>query len=73
MAMTEFTFNKEMYHLTSDMKRWCWEHVGAGGPVYADPSDWEQGRKWAVSSIFGRTTFYFHHDHDATVFALKWA
>ena len=43
-----------------------------GGGGRSNPDDWDQGRKWAVSSQFGNTTFYFDDDRDATMFSLRW-
>jgi hypothetical protein len=71
--MIEVVFEKDRYHTIGTMERWCAENIGLGGWVYGDPDDWEEGkRKWAITSIFGRTTFYFKDDEDATMFTLRW-
>jgi hypothetical protein len=71
--MIEIVFEKDRYHTIGTMERWCRENIGVGGWVYADPKDWEEERKWAMSSAFGRTTFYFRDDEDATMFTLRWS
>jgi hypothetical protein len=71
MAMTEIKIGKQQYHLNREMSAWCYDHIGHGGHVYADPGDWDK-RTWAVWSMFGETTFTFKHDRDATAFALVW-
>jgi hypothetical protein len=73
MAMTQIEVSKRQYHLNDAMINWCRNNIsGFGGWVYSDPDDWHEGRTWAVSSMFGNTTFYFVDDKDATVFVLKW-
>ena len=71
--MIEIEFGKERYHTNDDMVVWCRENIGSGGWVFANPDDWEEGRKWAISSQFGNTTFYFNDDKDATMFTLRWS
>ena len=70
--MTQINFGKDRYHEIQDMESWCRDNIGAGGWVYADPGDWAAERKWAMSSAFGNTTFYFRDASDATAFTLKW-
>jgi hypothetical protein len=70
--MIEVVFEKDRYHTIKTMEKWCRENIGVGGWVYADPKDWEEERKWAMSSAFGRTTFYFRDGEDATMFTLRW-
>jgi hypothetical protein len=70
--MIEIEFGKDRYHTIRTMERWCVDNIGVGGWVYSDPNDWDQGRKWAISSQFGNTTFYFADDQDATMFTLRW-
>ena len=70
--MIEIVFEKDRYHTIKTMEKWCRENIGVGGWVYADPKDWEEERKWAMSSAFGRTTFYFRDGEDATIFTLRW-
>ena len=70
--MIEVVFEKDRYHNIRTMETWCRENIGVGGWVYSDPKDWEEERKWAITSIFGRTTFYFIDDKDATMFTLRW-
>jgi hypothetical protein len=72
MAITEVTFTKAQYHLNGAMELWCHHNLGPGGRVYSDPGDWEENRKWAMTGMFGNTTFYFKNETDATIFALKW-
>ena len=68
---TTIEFNKRHYHLNSEMEQWCKEHIGAGGWVYSSPDAWHE-YQWAVSSMFGNTTFFFRNSVDATAFLLKW-
>ena len=71
--MIEIEFGKDRYHTNDAMVDWCRKNIdGFGGWVYANPGDWDEGRKWAISSQFGNTTFYFNDDRDATVFTLRW-
>jgi len=71
--MIQIEFGKDRYHTNDVMINWCRKNIdGFGGWVYADPGDWHEGRKWAVSSMFGNTTFYFNDDKDATMFTLRW-
>jgi hypothetical protein len=71
--MIQIEFGKDRYHTNDVMINWCRNNIsGFGGWVFADPDDWDQGRKWAVSSQFGNTTFYFDDDRDATLFSLRW-
>jgi hypothetical protein len=70
--MIEIEFGKDRYHTNDAMIDWCRKNLGVGGWVFSNPDDWDQGRKWAVSSQFGNTTFYFDDDRDATLFSLRW-
>ena len=72
--MIQIEFGKDRYHTIDVMINWCRNNIsGFGGWVFADPDDWDQGRKWAISSQFGNTTFYFNDDKDATMFTLRWS
>jgi hypothetical protein len=70
--MTQIELGKEKYHLNKDMELWCHQNIGFGGWVYSDPNDWDQ-RHWAMSTMFGNTTFYFKNEIDAVQFSLRWA
>lgn len=64
--MITITVDKRNYHKRNDMVQWCHENLGDGGWLS------HQGYAWAVESAFGNTFFKFEHEHDATLFALKW-
>jgi len=70
--MITIEFGKDRYHVVDEMVNWCRDNLGLGGWVYADPRDWEEGRRWAVSSMFGNATFYFYDSGDASMFVLRW-
>lgn len=71
-------FDKDKYHLQSEMTKWCEEFLGKNADGrnwiignYEDENEWHT-RTWALSSMFGNTFFYFKNESDATAFTLKW-
>jgi len=66
------TVGRNRYHLNSKMEQWCHDNVGAGG-WGTDSVDWDNGRKWAMSSMFGNTTFIFKEPKYLTLFLLRWS
>jgi len=50
--MIEVVFEKDRYHTIRTMESWCVDNIGVGGWVYSDPKDWDEGRKWAITSIY---------------------
>jgi len=67
--MTEVWFGKDKYHLHQEMYQWCRDHLGAGG--FGIPFRNSDDR-WGLDINFGNACFYFKHDADAVLFALKW-
>ena len=70
--MIQIEFGKDRYHTNDAMINWCRQNLGFGGWVYGNPNDWDEGRKWAISSQFGNTTFYFSDEGTASLFILRW-
>jgi hypothetical protein len=72
--MIEIELGKDRFHLNKEMESWCVENIGRNSPgnwVFANPDNWHE-RKWAMSSQFGNTTFYFRDEQDAILFSLRW-
>jgi len=66
--VTEVWFGRDHYHLHPEMYQWCQDHLGKGGwhiPQHGD-------ERWGLNINFGFACFYFKHEEDATLFALKW-
>lgn len=74
---TTISFDNRSYFLHHEMIAWCDEFIGKNPSyrtwVYQEPGDWRGLGTWCVSSVFGNTFFYFKHEQDATLFALRWA
>ena len=67
--MRQLSFNKDKYHLHTEMIEWARENIGPGG--WRVPSKtW--GDTWGIVIHFGNQDWYFVDEHDATMFALKW-
>lgn len=65
------SLGRDRYHLQDDMVAWCRENVGLGSwwnSLPALPAE----QDWSIQCIFGRTTFWFKRESDATLFALRW-
>lgn len=71
-TIKEITFGKDRYHLHREMEAWCQDNVGEGG-WNSDRLVWDEGRKWATSSMFGNTTFAFKNERDYIWFVLRWS
>ena len=64
------SLGRERYHLQDEMVAWCREHVGLGSWWNSLPA-LPAGQDWSIQYIFGRTTFWFKRESDATLFALR--
>ncbi len=59
-------FEKNRYHQIQEMVVWCHGNVGDGGYI---------GRKndaWILITAFGKSSWLFKNQKDATMFALRW-
>lgn len=65
--MTEIRLDRDYYHLHNKIGAWCEEHFG---PL--DFFDQTKNIRWNRDMIFGYQDFTFHHEADATFFALYW-
>ena len=68
--MIEFTFGKDKYHLQDEIRAWCRENFGQAD--YLGVSDHEH-RTWYWDTRFGNTHYFFKQEHEASMFALRWA
>ena len=57
-------FDKDRYHHVREMVEWCFEHVGEGYHKDSDP--------WRLITAFGKSSWLFKNQNDATMFALRW-
>jgi hypothetical protein len=61
-------FEKNRYHQVEEMLGWCETQFGEGGYVYsANNTD-----RWALVIAFGKSSWLFKNNEDATIFALRW-
>jgi hypothetical protein len=61
-------FDKDRYHQVREIIEWCLEHIGDGGYI-GHPKD----AVWFVVTAFGKSSWLFRTNQDATLFALRWA
>ena len=66
------SFGRDRYHLQDEMVAWCRENIGVGAWWNSLPA-LPVGQDWSIQYIFGRTTFWFKRESDATLFALRWS
>ena len=59
-------FEKDRYHQVREIIEWCLENVGPGGYNSLDSI-------WAVVTTFGKSSWLFKNQDDATMFTLRWA
>ena len=74
--MIKIHYDKEQYSLIRSKEDWCNEHIGKGS--WQNPEYWSLGWdqcsevKWAITSAFGNSFFFFKEERDATMFILRW-
>jgi len=61
-------FERDRYHEVEDMIVWCVRQLGEGG-LYTSNKD----KQWALITAFGKSSWLFKNQDDATMFALRWA
>ncbi len=59
--------DKGHYHLIESMRNWCVGNIGTGGYWAL-----REGDHWCVLTAFGRSSWCFKNQNDATLFTLKW-
>jgi len=61
-------FEKDRYHQIEDMVVWCVKQLGEGGFYTSN-----KNKRWALITAFGKSSWLFKNQDDATMFALRWA
>jgi hypothetical protein len=61
---------KDRYHLIADIRQWCMQNIGIGGSWVSVVAG--QGDRWCVITAFGKSSWCFKNQHDATLFTLRW-
>lgn len=59
-------FLRDRYDELDSMINWCLENIGEGG-YFPDSNS-----VWGLTVMFGNSFFQFKHQHDVSLFALKW-
>jgi hypothetical protein len=75
MNMNSITFDNTRYHLNGAMEEWCRAQLGQGKWIGDRLTTWEgmEPNVWALTSMFGNTTFFFKEDKDYMWFLLRWS
>lgn len=61
-------FERDRYHEIQAMVAWCINYFGEGGYI----SSSNKTERWAVVTAFGKSSWLFKNQEDATMFALRW-
>jgi hypothetical protein len=62
-------FERDHYPFVHDMIQWCFAEFGEGGYI----GSVYRTERWAVVTAFGKSSWLFKNQEDATMFALRWA
>jgi hypothetical protein len=62
-------FEKDRYRQVEDMMGWCIDNIGEGGYIFSTNNI---ERRWALVLAFGKSSWLFKNQDDATMFALRW-